>query len=167
MPLSASNPPQHMQIKSKLRAPFTSHKRQTEWKREGTGERGRKVDEWGGNLGNWVSEKSECWWQRRRESAASTGELMNRAVPPFIYFPVFAAWDSSEPFLFLFRGSLRCNIAAFCLPGFRLRRSRRKKRGGLTFASAVTMVLEITSPVPTLSPPLQQKPAVQTVCFYE
>lgn len=70
---------------------------------------------------------------------------MNRAVPPFIYFPAFAAWDTSEPFLLLFRGSLRCNVEGFCPPGFGLTGSRRKERGGLTFASAVAMVLEITS----------------------
>lgn len=32
---SVSNPLQHMQIKSRLRAPFTSHERQTEWESEG------------------------------------------------------------------------------------------------------------------------------------
>lgn len=94
-----------MQIKSELRAPFTSHKRQTEWKREGTGEHDRKVDEWGGNLGNWVSVVA----------AAAAGERsLNRGIneqrcSPFIYFPALATWDSSKPFLQLFRRFLRCS----------------------------------------------------------
>lgn len=107
---SASNPLQHMQIKSELRAPFTSHKRQTEWKREGTGEHGRK----GGWVGRQFRELSvrEDWML----VVAAAGERsLNRRIneqrcSPFIYFPALATWDPLEPFLLLFRGSQRCRV---------------------------------------------------------
>lgn len=99
------------------------------------------------------------------ERSLSRG-INEQRCSPFIYFPELATWGSLEPFLLLFRGSLRCSVP-FGLLGFILRRSRRKESGGLTFTSAAAMVLVITSPAPTLSLPLEQKPAVQTVCFHE
>lgn len=149
VPLSASNPLQYMQIKSKLRAPFTiPNKRQTEWKREGTGEHGKKVDEWGGNLGNWVSEKSECWW-RRWESTASTSELMNSTAPPFMYFPRL---QRRIP-----RSHLFCCLEAHDDATFQPFVSSGSGSGGAEGTRAVDWPsprLWIASPVPTLSAPL-------------